>query len=108
VKDGDRILIIEDVITAGTAVREVLPMLQSLGKVHVPAMVLSVDRMERGQGDKTAVQELYEEYGIKVYPIITIREIVTLLHNVTIAGQIVLNDQMRNSIEAYLKNHCVG
>ena len=108
VTDGDRILIIEDVITAGTAVREVLPMLQSLGNVHVPAMVLSVDRMERGQGDKTAVQELYDDYGIKVYPLITIREIVALLHNVAIAGQIVLNDPMRESIEDYLKSHCVG
>ena len=55
-KDGDKLLIIEDVITAGTAVRETLPVLQAAAKVQVPGLIISVDRMERGQGELTAIE----------------------------------------------------
>lgn len=51
-KDGDRVVITEDVITAGTAVRETLPVLKAAGDVTVAALIISVDRMERGQGEK--------------------------------------------------------
>ena len=70
-KDGDRVLIIEDVITAGTAVRETLPLLRSFGQIQIEGLVVSVDRMEKGQGDKLAAQELQEEFGIPTYSITT-------------------------------------
>ena len=68
-KDGDRVLIIEDVITAGTAVRETLPLLRSFGDIRIEGLVVSVDRMEKGQGDKPATQELMEEFGIPTYSV---------------------------------------
>lgn len=68
-KDGDRVLIIEDVITAGTAIRETLPLLRSFGDIRIEGLVVSVDRMEKGQGDKPATQELLEEFGIPTYSI---------------------------------------
>lgn len=75
-KDGDRIIIIEDVITAGTAVRETVPILQSAAKVTIPDMFISVNRCEVGQNaGKTAVMEVKEEFGINVHAIITVADI---------------------------------
>ncbi len=79
-QDGDKILIIEDVITAGTAVRESLPILKKAANVHICGLVIAVDRMERGQGDRSAVQEIYEDYGIPVFPIVTIRDILDMVY----------------------------
>ena len=75
-KDGDRIAIIEDVVTAGTAVRESLELLKSVADVRVTALFVSVDRMERGTGELSALQELKEAHGINVYPIITVQDII--------------------------------
>lgn len=75
-QDGDRIIIIEDVITAGTAVRETMPVLLAAAKVSVSDMFISVDRREVGAGSvKTAVEEVKEEFGIDVHPIIDVRDI---------------------------------
>jgi len=75
-KDGDRIAIIEDVVTAGTAVRESLTLLKSAANVDVTALYVSVDRMERGTGERSTLDELRHEYGINVYSIITARDII--------------------------------
>ena len=75
-QDGDRIIIIEDVITAGTAVRETVPVLQAAAKVSIPDMFISVNRCEVGQNaGKTAVMEVKEEFGINVHAIITVADI---------------------------------
>ncbi len=75
-KDGDRIIIIEDVITAGTAIREVVPILQGCGNVTIPHMFITVNRCEIGQNsDKTAVDEVFHEFGIKVHSIVDVRDI---------------------------------
>ncbi len=106
-KDEDKVLIIEDVITAGTAVREVFPILKGAANVSIEGLVISVDRMEKGQGEKTAIQEIEEEFGIKTYPIVTVREIIDTLHNVEIDGKVVIDDEMRAKMEAYLEKYCV-
>ena len=75
-QDGDRIIIIEDVITAGTAVRETVTVLQAAAKVSIPDMFISVNRCEVGQhAGKTAVMEVKEEFGINVHAIITVADI---------------------------------
>lgn len=106
-QDGDKVLIIEDVITAGTAIRECLPVLKAAADVEIAGLIISVDRMERGQSNKTAIQEIYDEFGIKAYPIVTVREIIDTLHNVEIDGKIVIDDEMRARMEAYLEEYCV-
>lgn len=74
--DGDRIIIVEDVITAGTAVREVMPILESCGDITVRDMFISVDRCEVGTiPGKTAVMQVYEEFGLTVHPLVTVRDI---------------------------------
>ena len=75
-KDGDRILIIEDVVTAGTAVRESLLLLKQLADITVTALFVSVDRMERGTGEQTTLNELKNEHNINVYTIINARDII--------------------------------
>jgi len=78
-KDGDRIIIIEDVVTAGTAVRESLQLLKAIAEVTVTALFVSVDRMERGTGERSTLDELKIEFGISVHPIINARDIINSL-----------------------------
>ncbi len=106
VQDGDSVAIIEDVVTAGTAVRESLAFFEGLGKkVEVRHLFVSVDRMERGTGDKTTLDELRDSYGIAVHPIVTVREVMAALHNKEIDGAVVLDDHRLEQMEAYLAQY---
>lgn len=106
-KDGDRVLIIEDVITAGTALRECLPILKSAANVEIAGLVVSADRMERGRGALSAIQEVKAEFGIETYPIVTVREIIDALHNTPVDGRVVVDDAVREKMEAYLAQYGV-
>lgn len=101
---GDRIGIVEDVITAGKSVRESIETLKSLD-IEVTSLIVSVDRMERGEGELSAIQEIKKEFGITTYPIVTIREIVAFLHNREIGGKIVVDDEMQTRIETHLQTY---
>lgn len=105
-KDGDNVVIIEDVVTAGTSVRECLPLLKAQADVSIAGLIVSVDRMEKGTGDKTAIQELYDNYGIKTYPIVTVREIIDTIHNVPIDGKVYIDDDMKKRMEDYFAKYC--
>ncbi len=104
-KDGDRVLIVEDVVTAGTAVRETMPILKGAADVQVAGLIISVDRMEKGQGDKSAVQEIYENYGVKTYPLVTVREIIEVLYNNPVDGVVYIDDETKARMEAYLEKY---
>jgi len=78
-KDGDTLVIVEDVVTAGTAVRETLALLEKVAEVRIAALFVSVDRMERGRGQLSALEELRQEHGIQVFPIVTVRDIIAAL-----------------------------
>ena len=104
--DGDRVVIIEDVITAGTAVRETLPQLKAAADVKVEHMIISVDRMECGQSGTTAIKEIGAEFGIKVHPIVTVRDIIEHLHNRELDGKVILDDEIRARMEKYLETYC--
>lgn len=85
--NGDRIAIIEDVMTSGKALREILPKIAGEADVKIEAMLISVDRQERGTGERSAVQEAYDEYGVKVYSIVTVTDIIEALEEGVIAGK---------------------
>ncbi len=102
---GDRIAVIEDVVTAGTAVRETVELFRHVADVKLTALFVSVDRMERGAGNRAALDELREDYGIAVYPIVTIREIMDALHNRPVDGTVYLDDEMRGRMEDYLEQY---
>ena len=78
-KDGDRVVIIEDVTTAGTSIRETLPILQAQADVKVLGLVVSVDRCERGTGTKSALDEIRENFGIETASIVTMMEVTEAL-----------------------------
>ena len=104
--DGDRFLIIEDVISAGTSVREVHPLLKAAADVSITDMVISVDRMEKGYNGLTAVEEMKQEFGINVHSLVTVEEIIIYLHNREMKGKIYINDDTREKMETYLHKHC--
>lgn len=101
VKDGERVAIIEDVTTAGTSIRESVALLDALAKVNYAGVIVSVDRMERGSGSKSALEEIRESFGINIYPIVTLQEVVTHLHNRPVDGRVVLDDAVKGRIDAY-------
>lgn len=105
-KDGDRFLIIEDVISAGTSVREVYPLLKAAADVSITDMIISVDRMEKGYNGLTASEEMKQEFGITVHPLVTVIEIIAYLHNREVAGKIYINDEIRDKMEAYVSKYC--
>ena len=104
-QDGDRVVIVEDVVTAGTAVRESLALFQALGDLKVTALIVSVDRMERGTRDCSTLDELRQDYGIKVFPIVTVREVIDFLHNRPVDGKVYIDDDMKAKMEAYLEQY---
>jgi orotate phosphoribosyltransferase len=105
-KNGDRIAIIEDVITAGTSVRESVPLLKSIADVEIASVIISVDRMERGQGGKTTIEEIKDEFGINTYSIVNTLDIIAHLHNREVDGKVVIDDTMRVKMEEYMAQYC--
>jgi orotate phosphoribosyltransferase len=102
IRDNDRVIIIEDVITAGSSVRESVPLIKAQAKkVYVEALIVSVDRMERGSGSFSALKEAEIEFGIKSFSIVNIDEIVAYLYNRQIDGKIVIDDAMKSRIDEY-------
>ncbi|MBQ2238571.1 MAG: orotate phosphoribosyltransferase, partial [Lachnospiraceae bacterium] len=75
IADGDKVVIIEDVTTAGTSIEETLPIVKAQGDVSVLGLVVSVDRMERGKGEKSALAEIQEKYGLQTTAIVTMAEV---------------------------------
>ena len=104
----DRIVIVEDVITAGTAIRESMELLKLLDLGRVESIIIAVDRMEKGRGEQSALAELEQEFGVKVYPIVTIREVVSYLHNREIGGRVYIDDALYARVLEYQKIYGVN
>jgi orotate phosphoribosyltransferase len=100
-RDGDRVVIVEDVTTAGTSIRESVPLLQAAAKVKLVGLVVAVDRMERGTGDKSALREVAETYGVKTVAIVTIDDIMQHLRGRAIDGKVVLTEELHARMAAY-------
>lgn len=103
-EDGEKVIIIEDVMTSGKALRELLPKLKQTANVEIAGMVISVDRMEKGlESGLSAVQEVYKEFGVKVYSIVTMADIIEAIETGVIDGREYL-DKMKE----YRKTYGVG
>lgn len=100
-QDGEKIVIVEDVMTSGKALKEVLPKLHGAAKVDITGMVITVDRMEKAlDSDRSAVQQAYAEEGVKVYSIVTIEDIIEALEDGVIEGK-----EHVPAIRAYLREY---
>lgn len=105
IQDGDRVVLIEDVTTAGTSIQETLPIIRAQGDVQPVGLVVSVDRMERGTGTKSALKEIEEKYGLQTTAIVTMAEVVEHLYNREYKGRVIIDDEMKKAIDAYYEQY---
>ena len=108
IKDGDRIVIIEDVTTSGKSIEETFPILQAQGKITIQGLMVSLNRMEVGLGGKVgALTEIKEKYGIEARAIVTMEEVVEHLYNRACNGKTVIDDTIKTAIDAYYEQYGV-
>lgn len=100
-KDGDRVVIIEDVTTSGKSIEETFPILKAQADVEIRGLIVSLNRMEKGTGEKSALEEIQEKYGFPANAIVTMGEVVQCLYNRPCRGRIVIDDSMREAIRDY-------
>ncbi len=104
-RDGDRVLIIEDVTTAGSSIRETVPILREAANVKLVGLVVSVDRMEKGTGEKNALAEIRDRYGMKTFSIVNVDEIIAHLSTNTVDGRQVLTPELLTRLQEYRKQY---
>ena len=107
INDGDKVVIIEDVTTAGTSIQETLPIIKAQGDVTPLGLVVSVDRMERGKGTKSALKEIEENYGLKTTASVTMKEVIEHLYMKPYKGKIIIDEKLKASIDEYYKQYGV-
>ena len=101
-KDGDRVVMIEDVTTSGKSIEETHPIIMNEAKVEIKGLVVSLNRMEVGLGGKVgALDEIKEKYGFDATAIVTMREVEEYLYNKEIDGKVIIDDNMKKAIDAY-------
>ena len=105
VKDGDRVMIIEDVTTSGKSIEETFPILKAQGDVEIKGLIVSLDRCERGKGTKSALAEIKDLYGFPTAAIVSMKDVVEHLYNRECEGSIVINDQIKAAIDAYYQQY---
>jgi orotate phosphoribosyltransferase len=106
-KDGDRVVIIEDVTTSGKSIEETFPIIKAQANVEIKGLMVSLNRCERGKGDKSALQEIQEIYGFPANAIVSMEEVVEYLYNQPRNGRILIDDAMKASIDAYYEQYGV-
>ena len=104
-KDGDRVVIIEDVTTSGKSIEETFPIITSVADVKVKGLMVSLNREERGKGDKCALDEIKDLYGFETSAIVSMSEVREYLTNKEVKGKVVINDEIAKAIDAYYNEY---
>lgn len=104
-KDGDRVVIIEDVTTSGKSIEETFPIIKAQADVEIKGLMVSLNRMEKGQGEKSALLEIKEKYGFDANAIVTMAEVVEYLYNREYKGNIYIDDTIKGAIDAYYEQY---
>ena len=105
-KDGDRVVIIEDVTTSGKSIEETFPIIKAQADVTVRGLMVSLNRMEKGlSSDRSALDEIKEKYGFETGAIVTMKEVVDCLYNKPIGGEIYIDDEIKGRIDAYYETY---
>ena len=105
-KDGDRVVIIEDVTTSGKSIEETFPILKAQGNVEIKGLMVSLNRMEKGQGGTlSALDEIKEKYGFDANAIVTMGEVIEYLYNRPYKGQIYIDDKLKAEIDKYYETY---
>ena len=107
-KDGDRVVMVEDVTTSGKSIDETYPKLKAAADVEVKGLIVSLNRMEVGRGGKvTAQQEIQERYGFPVASIVSMDEVVEELYGKEVDGRVVIDDDIKAALDAYYERYGV-
>ena len=105
-KDGDRVVMIEDVTTSGKSMEETVPKVKGAADVEIVGLMVSLDRMEVGKGGtKCALEEVKDLYGFETNAIVTMAEVVEHLYNRECNGKVVIDDTLKAAIDAYYEQY---
>lgn len=105
-KDGDRVVIIEDVTTSGKSIEETFPIIKAQANVEVKGLIVSLNRMERGlESTKSALEEIKEKYGFEANAIVTMEDVVECLYNKPYQGSIYIDDALKAAIDEYYEQY---
>ena len=105
IKDGDRVVIIEDVTTSGKSMEETVPIVRAQGDVTIPGLMVSLNRMEKGKGDKSALEEIKDLYGFETNAIVSMADVVECLYNKEVEGRVIIDDELKGRIDAYYEEY---
>lgn len=107
-KDGDRVVMIEDVTTSGKSMEETVPKVKGAADVTIIGLMVSLNRMEVGLGgEKSALEEIKEKYGFEANAIVTMADVVEHLYNKEYKGQVLIDDELKKAIDAYYEAYGV-
>ena len=107
-KDGDRVIMIEDVTTSGKSMEETVPKVRGAANVEIVGLIVSLNRQEVGKsGDKVALDEVKELYGFNTAAIVSMDDVVECLYNKEVKGQVVIDDTLKAAIDAYYEQYGV-
>ncbi len=105
-KDGDRVVMIEDVTTSGKSIEETLPVIKAQGDVKVIGLMVSLNRQELGLGGKmAALDEITEKYGFPARAIVTMSEVTEHLYGREVCGKVVIDDAIKTAIDGYYRTY---
>ena len=105
-QDGDRVIMIEDVTTSGKSMEETVPKVRGAANVEIVGLMVSLNRMEVGMGGKmSALEEVKERYGFETAAIVDMAEVTECLHNRPYKGEIIIDDAMKASLDAYYEQY---
>lgn len=105
IDENSSLIMVDDVITSGAAIRESLETLKNNKDPNVKGIVISVDRQEKGTGEKNALKQVAEELGIPIFPIVKISDIIDTLYNKEVDGKVHIDDEMKKKIDDYRKEY---
>ncbi|MBQ8766808.1 MAG: orotate phosphoribosyltransferase [Clostridia bacterium] len=100
-KDGDKVVIIEDVTTSGKSIEETFPIITSQANIEVKGLIVSLNRMEKGKGEKCALDEIKDLYGFDTAAIVNMEEVTEYLYNKEVQGKVVINGDIKKALEEY-------
>ncbi len=104
-KDGDRVVVIEDVTTSGKSMEETIPILRAQADVKLVGLMVSLNRMERGKGTKCALDEIRDLYGMETSAIVSMKDVTEFLYNREINGTVIIDDTLMDAIRSYYKEY---
>ena len=104
-KDCDRVVMIEDVTTSGKSIEETFPIIKAQAYVEIKGLIVSLNRMERGKGEKSALEEVKDLYGFPTAAIVSMADVVEHLYNKECQGKVVIDDTLKAAIDAYYEQY---